>query len=176
MLKAVSKVADGSRDLRIDCVSLATRWGRMVGFIEDEERSTAEVAKPVTKRCGVGFVDQQPMRDKKPRVRAPRVNAESSFAADSFHVLLVEDLESESEANFEFILPLEEHRGRAANDDFLRLLPQKQFSGDQPRFNGLTQTDVISDEEVDPWKPKRLSQWLKLVCVELNPGAKRRLK
>ena len=176
MFKAVSKVADGSRDLGVDGVSLATGWGRMMGLIEDEKGSGAEVAEPVTKRSGVGFVDKQPMRDEKSRVRAPGVDAKSSLAADSLHVLLVEDLESETEPNFQFIFPLDQHRRRAANDDFLRLLPQKQFSGNKPGFNGLAQTDVIGNEEVDPWKAKCLSERLELISVEPDAGAKRRLE
>ena len=101
-------------------------------------------------------------------MRAPGIYAETPLTTNSFHVFLVEDFESEPESNFEFVLPLEEHRRRAADDDFLRLFTQKEFSGDKSRFNRLAQTDIVRNEEVDPWKPQRLSERLK-------PGRRRAL-
>ena len=71
VLEPRGEVADGPGDLRVDGVFLAAGRGGVVGLVEDQQRAAAEVAQPVAQRRGVGFVDQQAVRDQEPRVRAP---------------------------------------------------------------------------------------------------------
>ena len=113
MLEPRGQVADGPGDLRVDGVLLAAGRGGVVGLVQDEQRAAAEVAQPVAERAGVGFVDQEPMRDEEPGVGAPGIDAEAALAADPLHVLLVEDLEGQAEAVLQLVLPLVEHRRRA---------------------------------------------------------------
>ena len=63
MLEPRGQVAHGPGDLRVDGVPLAARGGRVVGFVEDEQRAAAEGPQPVAQRPGIRFVDQQAMRD-----------------------------------------------------------------------------------------------------------------
>ena len=109
-------------------------------------------------------------------MRAPGVDAEAALAADPRHVVLVEDLEGQAEAALQFVLPLEEHRRRAGDDDFADLLAEEQLAGDQPGLDGLAQADVVGDEQVDPRQQQGLAQRLKLVGVEPDAGAERRLE
>ncbi len=116
------------------------------------------------------------MGNQKPRVRAPWIDAESSFAADPLHIFLVENLESEPETCFEFLFPLQEHRGRARDDDLADFFAQQQLTCDQSGFDRLTETHVVGDEQIDAWQTQGLAKWFKLVGVEPNPCTERRLK
>ncbi len=171
VLEPRGEVADGAGDLRVDGVLLAAGRGGVVRFVEDQQRAAAEIAQPVAERAGIGFVDQQAMRDQEAGVGGPRVDAEAAFPADSLHVVFVEDLERQAEAAFELVLPLKEHGRRAGDDDFAGLLAEQQLAGDQAGLDGFAQADVIGDEEVDPRQAECLAERLELVGIEADPGA-----
>src|SRR5690606_33480281 len=97
MFEPWCQIANRPGNLRIDSVLLTAGRGGVVGFVEYEHRPTAERAQVIAERTGVGFVDQQPMRNQKTGVGAPRIDTESAFATDAFHVILVEDFKSETE-------------------------------------------------------------------------------
>ena len=68
-----------------------------MGFVQDEEAAWAEGAEPVAKRPGVGLVNQEALRNQKPRVRGPWVDAEPALAAHSLNVILVQNFGSSEE-------------------------------------------------------------------------------
>jgi hypothetical protein len=74
MFEARREVPNGPRDVGVDGVSLATRWGRVMGFVQDEEAAWAEGAEPVAQWPRVGLVNQEALRNQKPRVRGPWVD------------------------------------------------------------------------------------------------------
>jgi hypothetical protein len=90
------------------------------------------------------------VRYQKTGMSAPGIDAESAFAADSFHVILIENLEGQAKAGVEFVLPLEQHGRWTGDDDLARLLAQQQLPRDQSCFNGFPQTHVIGDEKIHP--------------------------
>src|SRR5207302_1358017 len=96
--------------------------------------------------------------------------------ANPLDVILVEDLEHQSEASFQFILPLQEHRRGARNDDFPSFFSQQQLACNQGCFDGLSEAHVVGNEEVYPRQQKSLLQGFKLVGVEMDAGSKWRLK
>src|ERR1039458_16157 len=107
MLEARREIADRPRDVGVDGVSLAARWGRMMGFVQDEEAAWVEGAEPVAKRPGVGLVNQEALRNQKARVGRPRVNPEAALAAHFLNVILVQDFKPQAKAGIEFVAPLE---------------------------------------------------------------------
>ena len=129
VLEPAGQVADGPGDLRVDGVLRAARRGGVVGLVEDEQRAGPEVAEPVAERGGVGLVDQQPVRDQEPRVGRPGVDAVAPLLPDPGDVVLVEDLEDHPEAVLQLVLPLQEHRRRAGDDDVLDLLAEQAARG-----------------------------------------------
>ena len=40
---------------------------------------------------------------------APRIHTEATFLSHTFDIVFIEDFEGESEAGFQFVLPLEQH-------------------------------------------------------------------
>ncbi len=176
VFEARREIADGPRDVGVDGVSLAARWGRVMGFVQDEEAAWAEGAEPVAKRPGVGLVNQEALRDQKPRVRGPGVDAEAALAAHTLNVILVQDFKPQAEAGIEFVAPLEQHGRRAGHDDFSNLLAEKKFAGDEAGFDGFAQPDIVGDEQVHARQPQRLAKRLQLVGVEADAGPERRLE
>ena len=56
-------------------------------------------------------------------MRTPGIDAKTPLTTNTLHVLFVEYFEGEPEPDFEFVLPLEEHRRWATDNDFLRFFP-----------------------------------------------------
>ena len=176
VFKAAGEIADDASELRVDGVARAAGGGGVVGFIEDEQRVRRQGAEPVAHRSAVVFVDEQLVRDEEARVSGPGVDAEAAFLADAFHVGAVHDLEDQAEAGFEFVFPLQQHRGRAGDDDVVDATAQQQFGGDESCFDGLAEADVIGDEEVDARHEQRLAQRLELVGIDADTSAEGRLE
>jgi hypothetical protein len=104
-------------------------------------------------------------------MRRPWVDTESALSPDFLNVVFVEDLEGQSEPRVEFLLPLQEHRWRAGNDDFSGLLPEQQFSCDEPGFDSLAEADVVGNKEVNARELERFAQRLQLVGFDLDASA-----
>jgi hypothetical protein len=82
----------------------------------------------------------------------------ATFAPDSLDVVLIENLELQAEPRRKFLLPLQEHGGRATYDNFLDFLAKEQFPSDEAGLDGFSQPHVVGYEKVDPGKPKRLAK------------------
>ena len=176
VLEPRGQVTDGAGDFRVDGIPRAAGRRGVVCLVEDEQRSGPEIAEPVTQRPGVGFIDQQAVRDKEARMRGPGVGAVAAFPADADNVVLVQHLEHQAETLFQFVLPLREHRWRAGDDDVADLLAQQQFAGDEGRLDGLAETDIIGDEHVDARQQQGLAERLDLVGIDLDASPIGRLE
>ena len=82
----------------------------------------------------------------------------------------------EAEALLEFFLPLEQHRRRAGHYDFANLLAHQQLPRNQASLDGLSQADVIGNEEIHARQSQRLPQWFELIGVEPDARAERGLQ
>lgn len=82
----------------IDRVTLAARWGGVMGLVEDQQAARTEIAEPVHQRPLVGLVDEQTLGDEETGVGIPGIDAEAPLAADLLYVVLVQDLKQEAEA------------------------------------------------------------------------------
>src|SRR5690606_16182739 len=98
----------------------------------------------------ISLVDQEAVGDQKARERGPRVDRVAPVATNTFDIVAVENLEAQAEACIEFVLPLAKHGWRAGNHDISDAAAEEQFGGDETGLNGLTETHVIGDEEVNP--------------------------
>ena len=176
VLETRRQFADRPRDLRIDRVLLAAGRSRVVRFVQDEQRPAAELAQPIQQRAGVRFVDQQPVRDQESGMRGPRIHPVAPFAPDAGHIVLVEDLEHQPEADFQFVAPLQQHRRRCCDDGFAHLLSQPQLALDQFGFDRLAQSRVVGDEQIHAGQQQGFAQGFQLVGFQLDPGAERRLE
>src|SRR6516164_1717786 len=102
---------------------------------------------------------------------APWVDPKSTLAPDTLYVVLVQDLENESEALFQFIFPLKEHGRRCGNDDFTSFLAKQEFTCDQSGLDGFSEAHVVGDKEVHAREQKCLLQRLELISVQSDAGS-----
>ena len=176
MLEAPAEVADCAGELRLDPVPPAARRRGVMGFVQDQQAPRKQPAQPFAHRVCVGRVDEQVVRHEEAAVGTPRVDPEASLLANPREIRAVEDHEEEAEALLHFGLPLLQHGRGRGDDDCLRLLAKQQLAGDESGLDGLAETGVVGDEEVDAGHPERLPQRLHLVGVDLDAGPKRRLE
>src|SRR5580765_3058251 len=146
MLETRSEVANRASDAGINGVFRAAGRGGMVSLIQDEERAGTEVVEPVAEGRGVGFINQQFVRNQETREGGPRIDAVATVLADAINIGAVKNLESQTEAGFEFILPLPQHRRRTGDDDFTDAAAQEKFTGDEGGFDGFAEANVVGDE------------------------------
>ena len=109
-------------------------------------------------------------------MRRPGIDAIAALLSYPGNVILVENLKDHAEALLQLLLPLEQHRGRAGDNDVLDLLPEQEFAGNQPGLNRLSKADIVGDEEVNPRQAERLLKRLKLVGVDADARTKRGLE
>ena len=176
VLEAVAEITHRAGELRLDPVAAPVAGRGVVRLVEDQQAAWPHRSEPRAHRVGVGGVGEQPVRDQEAAVGGPRVGAEAPFAPDAGQVPAVQNLEDEPEALLHLPLPLLEHRRGRGHHDGTHLPPQQQLAHDQSRFDGLPQSRVVGDEEVDPGEQQRLPQRLHLVGVDLDPGPERRLE
>src|SRR5438105_1217464 len=105
MLESRGQVAHGTGDLRVNGILLPAARRCMVGFIQNQERTSAKFPQPIAKRTGIVFIDQQTMGNEKTRMSAPGIDPEPTLAANALHVILVEDFKRQAETGFQLILP-----------------------------------------------------------------------
>ena len=170
VLEARSDVADCPRDSAVDGVAVVARRSGVVGLVEDQQRTGAERAEPVTQWTSVGLVDEEPAGNEPAGEGAPGIHRPAPFLADPIHREPVERVEDQAEAGLELPLPLCHHRRRADDDDVLHAPPEEQLAGDQPGFDRLPESDVVGDEEIDPWEKQRFAEGLELIGIEADAG------
>ena len=91
-------------------------------------------------------------------------------------MLAIDDGEVEAEFLRQLVLPLQQHRRRRGDDDHLDAAAQQHLSNDQAGFDGLAEADVVGNQQIDARQIERLRQRKKLVGIQPDAGAKRRLE
>ncbi len=116
------------------------------------------------------------MRDDEARSRGPRIGGEAALAPERGEIFAIDERERQAELGLKLVLPLADHSGRRGHENEIDAPPQKHFAEDQARLDGLAGADVVGDQQVDPRQPQRLSQRKKLIGIEVDAGAERRLE
>src|SRR4051794_2587376 len=107
-----------------------------MSLVEDQETARAEVIEPDAHGGGVGFVDQQPLGNEEAWESVPWIDRIAAFAADAFYIIAVQNLETETKAGIEFVLPLLEHGRRAGNDNIPNATAKEQFGSNEAGLDG----------------------------------------
>jgi hypothetical protein len=109
-------------------------------------------------------------------VGSPGIYPISALSAFAENVVAVEDNKIEAKSILEFILPLEDDRWWARDNDRPHLLAHDQFAQDQTSFNSLAESNIIGYEKVSSRKLERLPQRFELICLNLDSRTIRGLK
>ena len=148
----------------------------MVGLVEDEQGAGAEFAEEIAEAHGIVVRRQQAVGDDEARAGAPRVDRETALAPDVADALAIHDLGGEAELGLQFVAPLDGHRRRRGDQDEVDAPAQKQFARDEAGLDGLAEADVVGDQEVHARETEGLAKGEKLIGVQADAGAERRLK
>src|SRR5262249_8661668 len=146
VLEPGGEVAHRACELRLDPVAPAARGSCVVRLVEDQETSRQELPEPLAHRVGVVRVDEQVVCDEEPAVGPQRVAREAALPTDLCQVAAIQNLEGETESLLQLCLPLLENGWWRRDDNRLRLLAKQELAGDQPGFDRLAETGVVSDE------------------------------
>ena len=98
MLEARGKVTGGARDMAIDRVPLSAGWRRMMGLVKNQQATRTERPEPISKGRDIRFINEKALGDQESRVGCPRIHAEAAFAAHPLDVILIQDLEAQTES------------------------------------------------------------------------------
>ena len=130
VFKTLSEIANGPSDLGVNGIALTAGGSSVVRFVQNQEASRTECTQPISQRASVSLIDQKTVRDEESGVRGPGVDPKSTLATNVLDVVLVEYLEVEAEAAFQFFSPLKKHRWGTGNNDVAHFLSEEQFAGD----------------------------------------------
>ncbi len=176
MLEAVTQVAQASRELALDRVAAVARGRGMMRFVEDQQRTGAEILQHVAQPCDIALVAEQPVRQDEARTRRPGIGAVAAAAAQCLQMLGVDDLEREAEFGLQFVLPLLRHRWRCEHQCEIDAATQQQFAEHEAGLDRLAEPEVVGDQQVDPRQAQRLAKREQLIGIEPDAGAERRLE
>ena len=113
------------------------------------------------------------MRDYEGGTRVPHIDAEAMLALHRGDELAVDDPEGETELGAQFVLPLQGHGGGRGDQREIDAPAQQKLAQDQARFDGLAESNVVGDQEIDARQLQRLDEWQELIGIEADAGAKR---
>ena len=101
---------------------------------------------------------------------------QSAFPADAAHLGRINDMEVQAETGGHLLLPLHRQGCRTHDHHSAGALAQQQFLDDKPSLDGLTETDVVSDQQIHPWHGQRARNGLELVVLDCDARTKGRLQ
>ena len=168
--------------LGVDRVHLLGRGrGHVVGLVQDEQVERARIAGTVGRQdlvqqaLGLGAAQPRQADDGVP-VGVEGVGGAAVLAAHGGGAFGVDDGEVQAELLGHLLLPLQGQARRAHDHDALGAVTQQEFLGDQPGLDGLTQADIVGEQEVDAGCVERAGDRFELVVLDRHPGAERCLE
>ena len=105
----------------------------------------------------------------------PRVDVDAPAPPQVPHQFAVDDAEVEAELVPHLVPPLDLERGRADDQNRPGTVPDDEFQADEARLDRLAEAHVVGDQQVDPWHLDGPDHRVKLVVLDVDAGAERRL-
>ena len=110
-----------------------------------------------------------------PREMGPRVDVDAAAPAKVLHQAAVDDAEIEAELVPHLVPPLDLQGGRADHQDPAGTVADHQFQHDHAGLDGLAETHVVRDQQVDPRHLDGPDHRVELVVLDFDAAAERRL-
>ena len=154
----------------------------VVGLVHDQEVVAAGIDRLAF--GGQGFPEQPqrpfPLEEvdggDEPGEVGPRVDVDAPLAAQLLHQLAVHDAEVEAELVPHLVPPLDLQARPGRRPGSVRARWRMMSSrATMPGLDGLAQAHVVGDEQVDPRHLDRPHHRVKLVVLDLDAAAERRL-
>lgn len=109
-------------------------------------------------------------------VRGPDGRREATFLSSARDEVSIEDLEAQAEASLELFAPLQRDGCRADDQNTIDPLAEHELLHHQPGLDGLSEADVVRDEQVDPRELEGLLERNELVIEQVNACTERSLE
>ena len=106
---------------------------------------------------------------------APRIHVNASTPSEFPHQAGIDDAKFEPELIPHLIPPLDLESGGTDHENLSGTVTNDEFQSHHPRLDGFPQTHVVSDKQVDSRHLDRTHDRIKLVVLDLDPAAERRL-
>ena len=180
MLEVRADRADEAGPLTLERVMRPGGGSDVVRFVDYKEIELARMA-------GMGRQDvphgPQPLatldpvhRGDEARMRCPRVGVDAAFAPQLLDVGCVHHAEVEAELLQHLDTPLFLERSGADDQDGAGAVPEQHLLDDQHCLDGLSQADVVGDEEVDTSHVDCAYQRVELKVLNADAAPERRLQ
>jgi hypothetical protein len=166
---------------RVGGVFAPTGRGAVVGLVHDQQVELAWIERVV--RSGQDLPEHPkgplPLEEVDGGDQAgevvPRVDVDAPLPPQHPHEFAADDAEVEPELVPHLLPPLDLERRRADDQDLPGPVADDQFQADHPGLDGLAQAHVVGHEQVDPGHLDGPDHRVKLVVLDVDARAERRL-
>src|SRR5712692_1178950 len=177
VLKVGSEAAQGQGALRVRGVLSLPGRGDVMGLVDDEQVKFARVGRLATR--GQHFAEEAQRSlaleevnrgDEAGKVR-PGVDVQPPLATQVFQKRAIDDAKFQAELVAHLVAPLHLQRSWADNQYLARTMTYDKLLADQARLNGLTQADIIGNQQVCARHLDGPHDRVKLVIFHLDTAA-----
>ncbi len=182
MLEMRRQQADGGGALRIDRIAPDAGRRDIVGLIDNQQIKAPGIGHIALGRQRLAEQADRTValeiihRSNQTRKMRPGIDVQTATAAKPAHQLAIDNPKIETKLLAHLVAPLELQRRRADNQDAAGAMTNEQVLGDQAGLNRLAQADIIGNQQIDSRHLNRPHHRVKLIILDLDPAAKRRLE
>lgn len=177
VLKVRSEAAQGQGALRVRGVLALPRWSNVMGLVDDEQVKLARVGRLAIGRQHFAEEAQRALALEKVnrgneagKVR-PGVDMQPALAAQVFQKCAIDDAKFQAELVAHLVAPLHLQRGGADDQNLAGTVANNEFLAHQACLDGLTQADIIGDQQVGARHLDGSHDRVKLVIFHLDAAA-----
>src|SRR5712692_7665911 len=178
VLKVRREAAQGKGSLRVRGVLSLPGWSDVMGLVDNEQVKFARVGRLATgwqhfaEEAQRTLALEEVNRGDETRKVCPGIDVQPPLAAQVFQKRAIDDAKFQAELVAHLVAPLHLQRGRADNQYLARTMTYDKLLADQARLNGLTQADIIGNQQVGTRHLDGPHDRVKLVIFHLNATAK----
>ena len=171
---------DRLRAERVHGVFAVTRRGAGVHLVHDQHVEGPRVLRSyrqhLTQEAHRALALEPVDADDQPGVVGPRVRVQAAGPPQVPQHLSVDDAEVQAELVAHLVMPLQREPGRADDQHRPGPVTQHQLLHDQPGFDGLTEPNIVGNQQVGPRHRQRPHHRVELVILDLDTGTERGLQ
>ena len=180
MLEVRADRTNEARPLALQRVVRTGSGSDVVCFVDDQHVEFARIAGVRWQNIAHGtqsFTALDPVHGgDQARMRSPRIGVDATLSTQLLDVARIDDPEIEAEFFQHLDAPLLLQRCGTDDQDGAGTVPQQHLLDDETCLDGLAQTDVVGDEQIDAGHVDGTHQWVELEVLDADATAKRSLQ
>src|SRR6266702_6848343 len=116
---------------------------------------------------------QEVNRGNQAREVRPGIDMQPTLAPQEFQQIAIDDAKFQAKFVTHLVAPLYLERGWTDNEYLACTVTDDEFLADQSSLDGLTQANIIGNQQIDTRHLNCACDWIKLVILNFNATAKR---